>query len=195
MDKVSFYPYFVYKDLLGFLAILVGLFTFYVFFLPNYLGHPDNYIENALLLIDFYIVSKSIVISFFVYINAYFNKYSKFRSRYRTAIQSMYKQFWSDILALSFYKWRCKLVGKIQTKLYLRRFIFMPDTFGYEARGSCSLRASMLNYGFVFYRNNCFRQQYLLPNYNRRVFCSLRTSKGDCKNIESLTQSCVSRLK
>jgi ubiquinol-cytochrome c reductase cytochrome b subunit len=51
MDKVSFYPYFVYKDLLGFLAILVGLFTFYVFFLPNYLGHPDNYIEKVPFLI------------------------------------------------------------------------------------------------------------------------------------------------
>jgi quinol-cytochrome oxidoreductase complex cytochrome b subunit len=49
MDKVSFYPYFVYKDLFGFLGILVGLFSFYVFFLPDYLGHPDNYIPaNAL---------------------------------------------------------------------------------------------------------------------------------------------------
>jgi quinol-cytochrome oxidoreductase complex cytochrome b subunit len=49
MDKVSFYPYFVYKDLFGLLFILVGIFSFYVFFLPNYLGHPDNYIQaNAL---------------------------------------------------------------------------------------------------------------------------------------------------
>lgn len=49
MDKVSFYPYFVYKDLFGVLTILVGLFSFYVFFLPNYLGHPDNYIQaNAI---------------------------------------------------------------------------------------------------------------------------------------------------
>jgi quinol-cytochrome oxidoreductase complex cytochrome b subunit len=50
MDKVSFYPYFVYKDVFGLLAILVGIFSFYVFFLPNYLGHPDNYIQaNALI--------------------------------------------------------------------------------------------------------------------------------------------------
>ena len=44
MDKITFFPYFVYKDIFGVISILVGVFTFYVFFLPNYLGHPDNYI-------------------------------------------------------------------------------------------------------------------------------------------------------
>jgi len=32
MDKVSFYPYFVYKDFFGFLLILVGYFSIFVFF-------------------------------------------------------------------------------------------------------------------------------------------------------------------
>jgi len=44
MDKITFFPYFVYKDIFGVISILIGVFTFYVFFLPNYLGHPDNYI-------------------------------------------------------------------------------------------------------------------------------------------------------
>jgi ubiquinol-cytochrome c reductase cytochrome b subunit len=43
-DKIPFHPYYTYKDLttvfLFFLAI--GLFVFYS---PNSLGHPDNYIE------------------------------------------------------------------------------------------------------------------------------------------------------
>lgn len=43
-DKVSFYPYFWVKDVLGW--ILFGiLFSFFLFFYPNYLGHTDNYIE------------------------------------------------------------------------------------------------------------------------------------------------------
>jgi ubiquinol-cytochrome c reductase cytochrome b subunit len=43
VDKISFYPYFYVKDFFGFL-ILMTVFTFFVFFYPNYLGHTDNYI-------------------------------------------------------------------------------------------------------------------------------------------------------
>jgi len=43
VDTVSFYPYFYVKDLFAFL-ILVLVFSFFVFFYPNALGHADNYI-------------------------------------------------------------------------------------------------------------------------------------------------------
>nr|AEK01201.1 cytochrome b [Lampris australensis]AEK01202.1 cytochrome b [Lampris australensis]AEK01203.1 cytochrome b [Lampris australensis]AEK01204.1 cytochrome b [Lampris australensis]AEK01205.1 cytochrome b [Lampris australensis] len=42
-DKVSFHPYFSYKDLLGFLALLSAL-TALALFSPNLLGDPDNFI-------------------------------------------------------------------------------------------------------------------------------------------------------
>nr|YP_003434102.1 cytochrome b [Clinocottus analis]ACO49634.1 cytochrome b [Clinocottus analis] len=42
-DKISFHPYFSYKDLLGFLAFLLPLATL-VLFSPNLLGDPDNFI-------------------------------------------------------------------------------------------------------------------------------------------------------
>lgn len=42
-DYVPFYPYYYVKDLFAFF-ILVALFSFFVFFFPNVLGHPDNYI-------------------------------------------------------------------------------------------------------------------------------------------------------
>jgi ubiquinol-cytochrome c reductase cytochrome b subunit len=41
--KIAFYPYFYVKDILG-LDWLLILFGFFVFFEPNVLGHPDNYI-------------------------------------------------------------------------------------------------------------------------------------------------------
>lgn len=42
-DKISFYPYLVAKDLLGFLVFFLVL-SILVFFAPNLLSHPDNYI-------------------------------------------------------------------------------------------------------------------------------------------------------
>jgi ubiquinol-cytochrome c reductase cytochrome b subunit len=43
VDTISFYPYFYVKDAFSFL-ILLTIFSFFVFFYPNALGHPDNYI-------------------------------------------------------------------------------------------------------------------------------------------------------
>jgi ubiquinol-cytochrome c reductase cytochrome b subunit len=42
-DYLYFYPYYWIKDLLGLLVFFI-FFAFFVFFMPNYLGHPDNYI-------------------------------------------------------------------------------------------------------------------------------------------------------
>nr|AEE69355.1 cytochrome b [Pachycara crossacanthum] len=41
-DKISFHPYFSYKDLLGFAALIIGLAALALFF-PNLLGDPDNF--------------------------------------------------------------------------------------------------------------------------------------------------------
>ena len=44
VDNVPFYPYYYVKDLFAFF-ILAALFSFFVFFYPNVLGHTDNYIQ------------------------------------------------------------------------------------------------------------------------------------------------------
>jgi ubiquinol-cytochrome c reductase cytochrome b subunit len=41
---VPFWPYYVIKDLYA-LAVIAAIFVVFVFFMPNFLGHPDNYIE------------------------------------------------------------------------------------------------------------------------------------------------------
>jgi quinol-cytochrome oxidoreductase complex cytochrome b subunit len=43
-DKISFFPYFFIKDTLSFIAFIM-FFSFFVYYSPNTLGHPDNYIE------------------------------------------------------------------------------------------------------------------------------------------------------
>ncbi len=42
-DKIPFYPYYVIKDLFAFFCFLT-FFGVFVFYFPNALGHPDNYI-------------------------------------------------------------------------------------------------------------------------------------------------------
>nr|YP_009025125.1 cytochrome b [Saurida microlepis]AHN95672.1 cytochrome b [Saurida microlepis] len=42
VDKIAFHPYFIYKDLLGFVIMLAGLSAL-AFFYPNLLGDPDNF--------------------------------------------------------------------------------------------------------------------------------------------------------
>jgi quinol-cytochrome oxidoreductase complex cytochrome b subunit len=42
-DQISFYPYFHVKDLFG-LVIFALIFSYFIFYNPNVLGHSDNYI-------------------------------------------------------------------------------------------------------------------------------------------------------
>lgn len=44
VDKIPMYPYFIIKDLFG-ISIFLIFFSIFVYFYPNTLGHPDNYIE------------------------------------------------------------------------------------------------------------------------------------------------------
>ena len=42
-DNIPFYPYFYVKDLFGFIVMMLA-FSIFIFYYPNSLGHPDNYI-------------------------------------------------------------------------------------------------------------------------------------------------------
>ena len=56
MDYLRFYPKFIIKDIFGWLVGIGGLVLFTVFWYPNALGHPDNYIRA-----DKYITPEHIV--------------------------------------------------------------------------------------------------------------------------------------
>jgi ubiquinol-cytochrome c reductase cytochrome b/c1 subunit len=42
-DKIPFHPYYTVKDMVGF-GVFLLVFAVLVFYAPNFLGHPDNYI-------------------------------------------------------------------------------------------------------------------------------------------------------
>ncbi len=47
-DVIPFHPYYTVKDMFG-LGVFLIVFALFIFFAPNYMGHPDNYIPaNAL---------------------------------------------------------------------------------------------------------------------------------------------------
>jgi len=45
-DYIPFYPYFIVKDIFS-LVVFSFLFSFIIFYYPNILGHPDNYVVGS----------------------------------------------------------------------------------------------------------------------------------------------------
>jgi len=63
-DKIPFYPYFFVKDLLAFF-VFVSVFSFFVFYFPNAMGHPDNYIPANPLVTPAHIVPEWYFLPFY----------------------------------------------------------------------------------------------------------------------------------
>jgi ubiquinol-cytochrome c reductase cytochrome b subunit len=72
-DKISFLPYFYIKDLFAFLIALV-IFFILVFFYPNMLGHPDNYIPANAIITPTHIVPEWYFIPFYAILRSVPNK-------------------------------------------------------------------------------------------------------------------------
>jgi ubiquinol-cytochrome c reductase cytochrome b subunit len=64
VDRVPFYPYFYVKDLFG-LVLMLLVFSVFVFFYPNTLGHPDNYIPANPMLTPAHIVPEWYFLPFY----------------------------------------------------------------------------------------------------------------------------------
>jgi len=69
-DTVPFWPYFVIKDLFA-LAVILLVFWAIVGFMPNYLGHPDNYIEADPLMTPAHIVPEWYFLPFYAILRAF----------------------------------------------------------------------------------------------------------------------------
>jgi ubiquinol-cytochrome c reductase cytochrome b subunit len=69
-DTVPFWPYFVIKDLFA-LAVILAVFFAIVGFMPNYLGHPDNYIEANPLVTPAHIVPEWYFLPFYAILKAF----------------------------------------------------------------------------------------------------------------------------
>jgi ubiquinol-cytochrome c reductase cytochrome b subunit len=68
-EAVPFHPYFTAKDLFA-LTVFGLLFAYFVFYMPNYLGHADNYVEADPLVTPPHIVPEWYFLPFYAMLRA-----------------------------------------------------------------------------------------------------------------------------
>jgi ubiquinol-cytochrome c reductase cytochrome b/c1 subunit len=68
-DSLPFHPYFTMKDTFG-LGVFLLFFAGFVFFAPNYMGHPDNYIPANPLVTPAHIVPEWYFLPFYAILRA-----------------------------------------------------------------------------------------------------------------------------
>jgi ubiquinol-cytochrome c reductase cytochrome b subunit len=151
-DTISFTPFFVYKDLVGFELFLL-IFSFFIFFSPNTLGHPDNYIYADSLstpahivpewyFLPFYAILRSVpdklggVICMGLAIAILFALPVLFKNKIRTAtFNPLYKIFtWLFSINIIFLGWLgqkpieapYQTLGLIASVFYFAYFIILP---------------------------------------------------------------------
>jgi len=159
-DTVPFHPYIVIKDLFALLVFLT-LFAFFVFYAPNLLGHPDNYIEaNPLVtpthmvpewyLLPFYAILRSIpdkllgvvamFASIFVLVILPWLDTSKIRS---ALFRPLYRQFYwilvLDVLVLGYMgalppEGIYLLIARIATAYYFIHFLVILPVLGFKEK-------------------------------------------------------------
>jgi ubiquinol-cytochrome c reductase cytochrome b subunit len=155
-ETVPFHPYIVIKDLYALLIFLI-LFAFFVFYAPNLLGHPDNYIEaNPLVtpthivpewyLLPFYAILRSVpdkllgvvamFASIFVLVILPWLDTSKIRS---AVFRPMYRQFYwilvIDVFLLGYMgampaEGTYLLIARIATSYYFLHFLIILPILG-----------------------------------------------------------------
>nr|AWA80916.1 apocytochrome b [Plasmopara viticola] len=72
-ENIPFYPYFYTKDLFG-LIVLFLIFFIFIFYYPNTLGHPDNYIEANPMKTPLHIVPEWYFLPFYAILRSIPNK-------------------------------------------------------------------------------------------------------------------------
>jgi len=147
-DKIPFYPYFYVKDLF-ILTCFIIFFSIFVFFFPNMLGHPDNYIEaNALVtpahivpewyFLPFYAILRSIpdklggvlcmgLAIAVLFILPFINTATIYSSRFRPLFKIFYWFFIIDVILLGWLGAQVVeepfiIIGQLATTYY---FIFL----------------------------------------------------------------------
>ncbi len=106
-DTIPFHPYYTIKDLYG-LGVFLIFFAFIVFFAPNYLGHPDNYIPADPLVTPSLIVPEWYFLPFYAILRAFtddFFLYAWFLQWFMSAKLAGVLAMFASILILLLLPW------------------------------------------------------------------------------------------
>ena len=155
-DSIPFHPYYTIKDLFG-LSFVLTIFALVVFYAPDYLGHPDNYIPADPLKTPAHIVPEWYFLPFYAILRAIPDKLggviamissililfvlpwldtSKVRS---ATFRPMYKKlFWILLVDIVILTWiggsppegNFILIGRIATIYYFTHFLILMPLVG-----------------------------------------------------------------
>jgi ubiquinol-cytochrome c reductase cytochrome b subunit len=116
-DTIPFHPYYTIKDFIGF-GVYGILLAYFVFYQPNYLGHPDNYIPANQMVTPEHIVPEWYFLPFYAILRSIPDKFA--------GVITMF----SSILVLFFLPWldSCKVrSGAYRPKFKIFFWIFILD--------------------------------------------------------------------
>lgn len=152
-DTLPFHPYYTMKDSFG-LVVFVALYALFIFFMPNALGHPDNYtpanpmvtpahIVPEWYFLPFYAILRSVpnmvggvvAMGLSVMIFAFMPFLDRSRipggGRYRPVYRMLFFIFMLDILVLGYVGYvpptsQTIAIGQVATFYYFASFLLLP---------------------------------------------------------------------
>jgi len=161
-DAVTFYPYATSKDAVGIFGFMI-LFLWFVFFLPDYLGHADNYIPADPLVTPPHIVPEWYFLPYYAILRAIPDKLfgvmafagsislllflpwldtSKVKStRYRPIYKWFFALFMIDVLMLGYLGAKAPegiylIMGRIGTAYYFMHLLVILPLLGWIEKPS-----------------------------------------------------------
>ena len=159
-ETVPFHPYIVIKDFYALLIFLI-IFSGFVFFVPNVLGHPDNYIEANPMVTPSHIVPEWYLLPFYAILRSVPDKLGGVvvmfaavfilmflpwldTSKVRSAIfRPLYKVFFwilvIDVIVLGYIganppEGMYLIIGRIATIYYFVHFILIMPLLGFKEK-------------------------------------------------------------
>ena len=159
-ETVPFHPYIVIKDFYALLIFLI-IFSGFVFFVPNVLGHPDNYIEANPMVTPSHIVPEWYLLPFYAILRSVPDKLGGVvvmfaavfilmflpwldTSKVRSAVfRPLYKVFFwilvIDVIVLGYIganppEGMYLIIGRIATIYYFVHFILIMPLLGFKER-------------------------------------------------------------
>ena len=159
-DTIPFHPYYTIKDLFG-LSVFATIFAAAVFFFPNFMGHPDNYIPANPMVTPAHIVPEWYLLPFYAILRSVPDKLlgvvamlsaililavlpwldtSKIRS---AVFRPLYKQFYwilvADVLILGYVgampaEGLYLLIARVATAYYFAHFLIILPVLGWKEK-------------------------------------------------------------